>query len=77
MKRYIRLDPKKTKSTLVSQFRTIAPDHGNITLGSAGLEEVKSVRILGVTLDFKLTFETQLREDVSKGRSRAPSRKVI
>ena len=30
------------------------------------LEEVKGVRILGVTLDSKLTFETHLREVVSQ-----------
>ena len=30
------------------------------------LKEVRSLRILGVTLDYKSTFETQLREILSK-----------
>ena len=36
--------------------------YGDLTLGSAQLEEVKSLRILGAIFDFKLTFETYLRE---------------
>ena len=44
----------------------IAPSYGDLTLlGIAELEEAKSLRILRVTLD-KLTFETHLREVVSK-----------
>ena len=45
---------------------TYAPSYGDLALGVAELEEVKSLRILGVTLDSKLTFETYLREFVSK-----------
>ena len=37
-----------------------------LTLSDAELEEVKGLRILEVTLDSKLTFETYLREVVSK-----------
>ena len=39
---------------------TSAPVHDDLTLGGAELEEVKSPRLLGVTLDSKLTFETHL-----------------
>ena len=39
---------------------------GDLTLGGAELEEIKDLRILGVTLDSKLRFETHLREVVSK-----------
>ena len=39
--------------------------NGDLTLSGAELE-VKSLRILGVPLDFKLTLETYLREVVSK-----------
>ena len=40
--------------------------YGDLTLGACDLKEVKSPRILVVTLDSKLTFETHLREVVSK-----------
>ena len=59
------LPPKKTKSIVVSRSRISAPGYGDLTLGGAVLE-VKSLRILGVAFNFKLTFETHLREVVSK-----------
>ena len=37
-----------------------------LTLGGAEVEEVKSLRVLDVTFDSKLTFEVYLREVVSK-----------
>ena len=49
-----------------SRSRTYAPSCGEITLGGAELEAVKSLRILGISLDSKLTFKTHLREVVSK-----------
>ena len=51
---------------LVCRSRTNAPVSGNLTLCSVELEEVKSLRILEVTLDSKLTFKTHLPEVVSK-----------
>ena len=50
----------------VSRSRTITPSYGHLTLSGAELEEVKSKRILGVTLDSKLTFKTHFREVVQK-----------
>ena len=50
---------------VVSRSRTIVPNDGDRTLGGVELEEIKCLRILGVTLDSKLTFETPLREAVS------------
>ena len=49
----------------------IAPVYGDLTLGGAELEEIKNLRIFRVTLDFKLMFETHLREVVSKA-ARSP-----
>ena len=46
---------------VVSRSRIIAPSYRNLALG---------LRILGVTLDSKLTFETHLRELVSKAARR-------
>ena len=51
---------------VVSRSRIIATCSGDLTLGGDELEELKSLRILGVTLDSKLTFEIHLREVVSK-----------
>ena len=39
----MRLKHKKMKSMVVSRFRTNAPGYGDLTLGIAELEEVKSV----------------------------------
>ena len=40
---------KKTKSMVVSRSRTITPDYGDVNLGGAELEEIKSLRILEAT----------------------------
>ena len=66
MKWHIRLNPKKTKSTAVSRSRSNAPGYGDLTLGSAELEQVRSLRILEVPLDSMLTFEAHLWEVVLK-----------
>ena len=58
LKKNMRANPKKTKFMLINRSRTIALGYGDLTLDGAELEEVKSLRILGVTLDSKLTFET-------------------
>ena len=62
----MRLSRKKTKSMVVSRSLSIAPGYGDLTLDGAELEEVKSLCIFGATLDDKFTFETFLREVVSK-----------
>ena len=65
---------------VVSQFRFNAPGCCNLILGGAELEDVEGLRIVEVTLDFNLTFETRLCNVVSKTAkrlSRAPCRKVI
>ena len=50
----------------VLSLRDLWPRVWYLTLGSAELEEIKSLRILGVTFDTKLKFDTHLREVVSK-----------
>ena len=68
---------KNTNSKVVSQSRTYAPGYGDLTFGAAELGEVKSLHILGVTLDSKLTLETHLRVEASqKSGCREPSRKL-
>ena len=62
----MRLNPKKTKSMVVSRSRTIAFCYDDLTLGRPELEERKSLHILRVTFDSKLTFETHLWKVMSK-----------
>ena len=56
----------KTKFMVVGRSRIIAPAYGNLSLGGAVLEEIKSLRILGVTLDSKLTFESHCRKSCQR-----------
>ena len=51
LKWLMRLNPKKTKSIVANQSRTNASGYGDLTLGDAKLEEINSLRILGVTLN--------------------------
>ena len=62
----MKINSKKTKSMMVSRSWTYAPSYGDLTLGGVALDKVRALRILGVTFDSKLTFETHLREVVSK-----------
>ena len=62
----MRLNPKKTKFMVVSRSWISASGYGELILSSAELEEVKSLRILGITFVSKSTFVTHLREVVSK-----------
>ena len=64
LKWHVRLNPK-TNSMVVSRSRTSALGY-DLTLGGAELEELKSLRFLEVTSNCKLTFETHLREIISK-----------
>ena len=78
----MRFNSKKTKSMVISRYRTYAPGYVDLTLGSTNLKEAaKSLRILGVTCVLVLTFEIHLHEVVSKAArnsgDRALSRKVI
>ena len=66
LKWHMRLNSKKTISIVVSRSRIVAPGYGDLSLSCAVLQEVKSLRILRVTLDYTLTFNTHLQEIVSK-----------
>ena len=66
LKWHMRLTLQKIKSMVVSRLRNIAFHYGDLVLGGDWLEKLVSLRILGVPLDSKLTFETHLREVASK-----------
>ena len=63
---YMRLNHRKLKFMVVSWSRINALGYGDLIIDGADLEEVKTLRVLGVTLDSKLTFEAHLREFVPK-----------
>ena len=66
LKWHTRLNPTKTNSTLASSSQTYAPCSSDLTLGGAGLEEIKRLRIIRVIFNSTLMFETHLRKFVSK-----------
>ena len=81
LKRNVKLNPQKTNSMVVIRSWTNAPGYGDLTLGGAELENVKSLQILEVTFDNKLTFKDSFAGSCVEGSQesgcRAPGRKVI
>ena len=57
----MKLNARKTKSTIVSRSRTVHPQLTPLTLDGTGLGESADLVILGVTFDAKMTFEKHLR----------------
>ena len=51
---------------MVSRSRTHAPSYDVLTLGGAELEKLKSLGVIGVTLDCFLVFEAHLCNSWSK-----------
>ena len=57
----IKLNATKTKTMIVSRFRTMHPQSPPLTMGETVLKESGDLVILGVTFDSKMTFEKHLR----------------
>ena len=57
----MKLNASKTKTMIVSRSRTINPQSPALTIGGTVLKESDDLAILGVTFDFKMTFEKHLR----------------
>ena len=57
----MRINPGKSQSMTVSRSRTALPHHPSLLIGGSSVSISKSIRLLGVTLDDKLTFEEQLQ----------------
>ena len=64
----MKLNASKTKTMIVSRFRTMHPQSPPLTIGGTILKESDDLVILGVTFDSKLTFEKHLRS-VSRASS--------
>ena len=58
----MKLNPSKSKEMIVSRSRTHFPEHPNLSINGALINKVDQLKLLGVTLDSKLTFETHLRD---------------
>ena len=56
----MKLNANKTKTMIVSRFRTMHPQSPRLTIGGTVLKESDDLVILGVTFDSKMTFEKHL-----------------
>ena len=61
----MKLNPRKTHSIIISRSRTPYPLHPPLTLCGLDLEVSSSLKLLGVTIDDKLTFEKHVRNIAS------------
>ena len=57
----MKLNASKTKTMIVSRSSTMRPQSTPLTIDGTVLKESDDLDILGVTFDFKLTFEKHLR----------------
>ena len=64
----MKLNASKTKTMIVSRSRTMDPQSLPLTIGGTVLKESDDHVILGVTFNFKMTFEKHLRS-VSRAAS--------
>ena len=57
----MKLNPNKSKEMIVSRSRTLFPEHPNLLINRVIINRADQLKLLGVTLDSKLTFEAHLR----------------
>ena len=57
----VKLNASKTKTMIVSRFRTMHPQSPPLTIGGTVLKESDDLVILGVSFDSKMTLEKHLR----------------
>ena len=61
----MKLNPSKSRSLIVSRSRTPQPQHPVLNVDNDVIPNFSTLKLLGVTLDSKLTFETHVRSVVS------------
>ena len=57
----MKLNPNKTQSIIVSRLRTVDPVHPDLLLRCAPIKVASSLRLLGVTIDNKVSFGKYIR----------------
>ena len=57
----MKLNASKTKTMIVSRSRTMHPQSPSLTIVGTVLKKSDDLVILGMTFDFKITFEKHLR----------------
>ena len=57
----MKLNPSKTQNMIVGRSRTEYPHHKNLYIDGIALATTNSFKVLGMTLDSKLTFEDHIR----------------
>ena len=66
----MKMNALKTKSFVVSRSRAIHPSHPDIIINTEPLENVSTMKFLGVTFDPKLTFEQHINQVSSRAASK-------
>ena len=66
----MKMNALKTKSFVVSRSRAIHPSHPDIIINMEPLENVETMKFLGVTFDPKLTFEFHINQITSRAASK-------
>ena len=64
------VNPGKTKALIISRSRTIYPVFPGLVLNGVPVDVVPEMKLLGIILDSKLTFESQIRAIVASTSSR-------
>ena len=64
------VNPSKTRGMLISRSRTVEPLFPDLVFDSSVVEMVSEMKILGVIIDSKLTFEKQVRTIIVASASR-------
>ena len=64
------VNPGKTKALIISRSRTIYPVFPGLVLNGVPVDVVPEMKLLGIILDSKLTFESQIRTIVASTSSR-------
>ena len=64
------VNPSKTKALVISHSRTKYPEFPGLYLNGAPVKVVQELKLLGIILDSKLTFEAQIRSIVASASSK-------
>ena len=64
------VNPLKTKALVISRSRTLMPIFPNLVLDGTVVERVTELKVLGVVLDAKLSFEGHIRSIAASASSK-------